>query len=167
MWNWLFRKREEKTKKEVVEKKYLLGTKLSYDENLVSKLENDHQELLAIYTACAQAHENRDYLKLNKLLNQLKTKLTSHLLVENVCFYLYVSHYYEGDEGTRELIKVFRKEMEEIGKVAFKFLIKYSAPDAVYYADFKKDFDMIGTVLTNRIAEEESGLYMLYVPPPD
>lgn len=166
MWNWFFRKKEAKTNKEVAEKRYLPGTRLSYDEDLISKLTNDHQELLALYTSCARAYENKDYPKLNQLLNQLKSKLTSHLLLENVCFYLYVSHYYQGDEETRMLINSFRREMEEIGKVAFKFLTRYSASDAVYYAEFKKDFDMIGKVLTNRISEEESGLYMLYVPPP-
>ncbi len=166
MWNWLFGKKEKKTNKEVTEKQYLPGTRLSYDENLISKLTSDHEEMLAIYTSCAQAYEKKDYLKLNQLLNQLKSKLTSHLLRENVCFYLYVSHYYKEDESTRELINSFRREMEEIGKVAFKFLTESSAPDAVYYAEFKKNFDMIGSVLTNRIEEEESGLYMLYVPPP-
>ncbi len=167
MWDWLFRKRKVKADREVVEKRYLPGTKLSYDENLTSKLINDHHELLAIYTSCSQAYEKRDYLKLNKLLNKLKSRLTSHLLLENVRFYLYVSHYYKEDESTRDLINRFRRDMEEIGKVAFKFLTEFSAPDAVYYIDFKKEFDMIGTVLTNRIEEEESGLYLLYVPLPD
>ena len=59
MWDWLFRKKEAKTNKEVVEKRYLPGTKLSYDENLIPKLTNDHQELLALYTSCAQAYEKK------------------------------------------------------------------------------------------------------------
>ncbi len=167
MWDWLFGKKKARVGHEKAEKRYLPGTRLSYDENLITKLENDHQELVAIYTSCANAYEKKSYSKLNQLLNQLKSKLTSHLLVENACFYVYVSHYYKEDENTRELIKSFRRDMDEIGKVAFKFLTDYSVSYAVYHAEFKRDFDVIGEVLTNRIAEEESGLYMLYLPPPD
>ncbi len=167
MWDWLFGKKKARVDYERAEKRYLPGTRLSYDENLITKLENDHQELLVIYTSCATAYESKNYSKLNQLLNQLKSKLTSHLLVENACFYVYISHYYKEDESTSELIKSFRRDMEEIGKVAFKFLMDYSVSYAVYHAEFKRDFDVIGEVLTNRIAEEESGLYMLYLPPPD
>ena len=170
MLNWLLNKLNPKKNTENIEKNkviYLPGTKISYDESLIPKFKHDHQELLAIYTQCAQAYDNDKHLKLNQLLKKFKTKLTSHLLVENVKFYIYVSHYYKDDEVTKTLIQSFRREMEGIGKAAFKFLTEYTANEAVYNAKFKEKFDAIGGVLGDRISSEENELYMLYAPPND
>ena len=170
MLNWLLNKINRKQNNEVVESNkvvYLPGTKLSYDESLIPKFKDDHQELLAIYTECAQAYDEQKHLKLNQLLKKFKTKLTSHLLVENVRFYIYVTHYYKEDEETKTLIESFRREMEAIGKAAFNFLASYTASDAVYNAKFKQEFDTIGGVLSDRISAEEGELYLLYAPPHD
>ena len=168
MLNWLLNKINRKSNQEKIEDNkvaYLPGTKLSYDESLIPKFKDDHQELLAIYTECAQAYDDQKHLKLNQLLKKLKTKLTSHLLVENVRFYIYVSHYYQDDEDNKKLIESFRREMEGIGKAAFNFLTTYIVADAVYDAKFKEEFDAIGGVLTDRISAEEGELYLLYAPP--
>ena len=169
MWNWFLSKiNNKKNDKKEEEKKpvYLPGTQLSYDADLISKFKHDHEELLGIYTQCAQAYDDQKHQKLNQLLSKFKTKLTSHLLVENVKFYIYVSHYYKDDEHNKGLIDSFRREMQGIGAVAFKFLTEYTAPTAVYNEKFKEEFDAIGGVLGNRISAEEGELYMLYAPPP-
>ena len=88
-----------------------------------------------------------------------------HLLTENVRLYIYLDHMLRGDEANEELIRGFRKEMDDIAKTAMNFLKKYEAigVDKDLAEVFSKDFATIGEVLTKRIKREESILYPLYM----
>lgn len=141
------------------------GTDIHYDPELIKNLKNDHQELFSIYSDIKTLFENGDYAAVSKRLNDLRGDLQGHLLTENVRLYIYLDHMLRGDEANEELIRGFRKEMDDIAKTAMNFLKKYEAigVDKDLAEVFSKDFATIGEVLTKRIKREESILYPLYM----
>ncbi|MCW9015123.1 MAG: hemerythrin domain-containing protein [Gammaproteobacteria bacterium] len=141
------------------------GTDIHYDPELINDLKNDHQNLFGIYTEIKTLFDNGDYPAVSTRLNDFRGDLQGHLLTENVRLYIYLDHMLRGDETNLELIRGFRKEMDDIAKTAMNFLKKYEAigVDTDLAEIFSKDFDTIGEVLTKRIKREESVLYPLYM----
>jgi hemerythrin-like domain-containing protein len=141
------------------------GTHISYSPELVDNLKSDHQALLSLYIEIKSDLDARRYPKIVEKLAEFRTALTSHLLTENVRLYVYLDRQFSRDETNSELIRSFRKEMDNIGRIAMNFLRKYEelGVDADLVKHFSKDFATIGEVLTNRIQREEETLYPLYV----
>lgn len=63
---------------------------ISYDPALVPKLKNDHQQLLALFGKIAKTADSGQFDKLPAQLKQFKFSLQTHLVTENVRFYVYV-----------------------------------------------------------------------------
>lgn len=144
--------------------RYARGTRIRYDEGLVDKLMDDHQRLLKIYTEITDAAENRNFEVLAERLNRFRIELTDHLLTENVKLYVFLDRSVEDDEMNSELIRSFRREMDQIGKVVMEFLRRYllHGVSSLNVADFQAEFIKIGEVLGDRITREESTLYIMY-----
>lgn len=142
------------------------GTEIRYAPDLIGSLKGDHQQLLALYGKVQEAFEARNYPAVSEHLEAFKSDLQSHLLTENVRLYIYLDRCLAHDTTNSELIRGFRREMDDIAKVAMKFLNKYSAigVDADLANHFAEDFTTIGKVLGERITKEESILYPLYMP---
>ncbi len=141
------------------------GTHISYSPELIGDLKSDHQALLALYMEIKSHLDARRYPKIVEKLAEFRAALTSHLLTENVRLYVYLDRQFSRDETNSELIRSFRKEMDNIGRIALNFLRKYEelGVDAELAKHFEKDFATIGEVLTNRIKREEETLYPLYM----
>lgn len=142
------------------------GTEISYDPELVGKLKNDHQALLGLYGEIKAAFDSADYPLVTVKLNEFKTNLVDHLLVENVRLYIYLGHSFASDEINNDLVKEFRAEMGGIAKVVMAFLTKYETigVDADLAVSFGKDLEGIAGALVARINREEGTLYPLYLP---
>ncbi len=142
------------------------GTQIRYSPELIDSLQNDHQTLLSLYGDINTAFEKKLYDDVSSMLVTFKSGLNAHLLTENVRLYIYLEHALVGDATSSELIHGFRKEMDEIAKVAIGFLKKYEAigVDEDLAAHFATDFATIGKVLVERIEKEENTLYPLYMP---
>ena len=142
------------------------GTQIRYSAELIDSLQNDHQTLLALYGEINTAFEEKRYDDVSSMLTTFKGDLNAHLLTENVRLYIYLQHALVGDSISSELIHGFRKEMDEIAKVAIGFLKKYETigVDEDLAAHFATDFATIGKVLVERIQKEESTLDPLYMP---
>ncbi len=144
--------------------RYAKGTAIRYDEYLVDKLKDDHQELLRQYTEIGNSVDKRDYKKCNEILGRFKARLTDHLLNENVKLYVFLDCHMENDEMNAALVRSFRQEMDKIGKVVMDFLRRYqklTVSDA-NAKEFKQELSNIGNVLVDRINREESTLYSMY-----
>lgn len=141
------------------------GTHISYSPELIGSLKSDHQALLTLYGEIQSDLDARRYPKIVEKLAEFRTALTSHLLTENVRLYVYLDRQFSRDETNSELIRSFRKEMDNIGRIAMNFLRKYEelGVDAELAKHFARDFATIGEVLTNRIKREEETLYPLYM----
>ena len=141
------------------------GTDIRFDPSLIGGLKSDHQTLLNLYRQIKSAFDTRQYEAVSKKLDEFRSALQEHLLTENIRLYIYLPHMFKTDETNFELIRGFRKEMDDIAKTALNFLKKYEAigVDPELAPSFAKDFDTIGQMLGTRIQKEESVLYPLYV----
>lgn len=142
------------------------GTEIRYHPELIDQLVGEHQALLALYGEIQNAFNQGDYGSVTEKLNTFRSDLQSHILTENVRLYIYLNRSLDSDETNAELIHSFRREMNDIAKVAMNFLRKYEAigVDSDLAAPFAKDFATIGQVLVQRIKKEEQVLYPLYMP---
>ncbi len=143
------------------------GTKIRFDGALIPKFHREHQELINLYTQTATALNAGDYPGVRHNLMAFNDALRAHLLDENLRFYVYMQYIFKGDPDNEEIIRGFRQEMSQIGKVVYEFLSRYTVRDltAGEVMEFKAEFDTIGGVLTRRIKAEEERLYPLYQSP--
>lgn len=155
----------EESQEKPKEKVYLKGTKIPYDENMVNKLKSDRLELIKLFQHCTEVLVSNDHASLRESLLGLRTKLTSHLLVENTRFYTYLRIYYENDPENLVLVNDFKQEMTQIGSTLISILEIHTKPDSKYPKEFKEQFEAIGKAFCHRIAIEEKDLYPLYAHP--
>jgi len=142
------------------------GTQIHYIPDLVNNLHGDHKVLLEVFGKIKTAFEAGKYNKVEENLKSFRHLLTDHLLTENVRLYIYLSHEFTQDEVTSDLIKEFKREMNQISKVVMAFLTKYETigVDKGLAESFAKDLNAIGAALVERIQREENTLYPLYMP---
>lgn len=150
--------------KELPNKPLTPKVNISYKENLVDSLKNDHQKLFEIYGELINLTNSNDFLKIPGKLGELKLALQAHVLVENVHFYVYVQEKHKDDPINSEFIHDVRKDMNTIARVVVDFVKKYQMKvftNEVKVAFFE-ELNAIGDALTKRIDMEEAQLYTLY-----
>lgn len=142
------------------------GTAIRYSAELIEQLESDHRSLLALFGTIQSSFKAGQLQAVVEKLENFRTAIQSHLLVENVRLYIYLEHQLADDEASHQLIHDFRHEMDGIGKAVVGFLAKYRdlSRDTNLVASFGRDLEAVGRVLSDRIRREESTLYPLYAP---
>jgi len=143
------------------------GTQIAYSPELIGQLKGDHQRLLELFGHISAAFAGSDLAAAARLLGEFRRGILSHLLTENVRFYIYLEHTLKHDSPNEfDLMRHFRHEMDSIGKAVLAFLDKYQSldkqPDLA--AAFGKDLENVGAILGERIRREEETLYPLYLP---
>jgi regulator of sigma D len=141
------------------------GTQIHYLDHLIDDLQGDHKVLLNIFGKIQNEFNKGRYNEVTVQLKQFRRAITDHLLVENIQLYIYLSHEFAQDEVTTDLVKEFKREMNQISKVVIAFLTKYEAigVDKQLASTFAKDLTAIGAALVERIEREEHTLYPLYM----
>lgn len=143
------------------------NTNISYDPELVAKLEADHKRLLMMFTAITKMAEKEEFHKIPKALNTFRRTLNAHLLLENVKLYIYLKNCLASDPASLELMTGMQVEMQAIARAVAKFLKKYITlswtPEMK--RDFAKELARVGSILVDRIDSEEETLYSLYMTP--
>ncbi|MEE4245931.1 MAG: hemerythrin domain-containing protein [Kangiellaceae bacterium] len=138
---------------------------ISYDPTLIETLKHDHSKLVTIYgNMWKDGFEKRDYKHLSKQIAEFKASFQSHLLKENVKFYVYLEQSLADDLHTLQVVKDFRTDMNDIANAVIQFCKKYAhqAFTTEMENEFEKDYIKIGEVLTRRVSMEENELYLLY-----
>lgn len=137
---------------------------IRYDETLVDSLKHDHEELVAMYTRMGEDAAAGRFDGLDAALQEFKVRLESHLLTENVRFYVYLEQMLADDAENTALIRGFRREMNSIARGVVDFVARYRKEpvSAANQAEFLAAHGEVGRLLTQRIAREESELYVLY-----
>jgi len=142
------------------------GTQISYNIDLIPQLRAEHQQLLKLFAMINKAFAGNDLVLTAKYLEDFRRGIQSHLLTENIRFYIYLEHSLGQDTESLGLMRDFRQEMDTIGKAVLTFLGKYkdiaTRPD--FSIPFAKDLEDVGKVLVDRIKREEETLYPLYFP---
>lgn len=153
--------------KKVATQKDAAQKNISYDSELVSKLKEDHQLLFKLYATLKGVSDRGDYLAIPALLAELKLAFQTHVMLENVKFYVYLQQHLAGEEDVSSFLADVRKEMDGIARALMKFIVIYSAPGGLApnrIELFKTELAAIGGVLAKRVELEESRLYTLYLP---
>lgn len=137
---------------------------LRYDEQLVDKLQQEHNKLLMIYDHIQGGVIEGDLPAIDRLLNEFRTEFQTHLLSENIRLYAFLKEKYADDPNNNQLIHDLREEMYMIGHVVMAFLRKYRKTplDGKTLTLFKNELNEVGEVLLARFQLEESQLYPLY-----
>lgn len=137
---------------------------ISYDPNLVTKLKDDHKEMIVIYSRLlkdaqtAQIDSIRDDLVLFRRIFQ------GHILMESVRFYVYLDRLLAHHESVRDEARAVRKDMNGIAKAVADFIHNWmTIPITVQTLPlFIEQLQGIGAALVARVELEESTLYTLY-----
>lgn len=140
---------------------------VGYDETLVLKLKNDHQELFRLYGELSGAASRGALETIPSLLADMKLAFQTHIMLENVKFYVYLQQHLSGDADLSAFLSDVRHEMDGIARVLVKFVNTYAPAGALTREKldiFKSELANIGAVLTKRVEMEESRLYTLYMP---
>lgn len=141
--------------------------KIAYDPELVQKLTDDHKALFQLYTDICNASNNGKYAIIPELLADLKLAFQTHVMLENVKFYVYLQQHIADDSEMASFLSDIRKEMDGIARTLVRFVSTYSNINNFNEEkidSFKKELAVIGNVLTKRVKVEEKKLYTLYLP---
>lgn len=143
------------------------GTSIRFNPRLTDQLQHEHQELLNLYIQTNSALKNFDAEGVAQGLDTMRDLLNSHLLTEKVRLFVYLDHFFAGDEVNRLLVREFRRELDQIAHVVLAFFKKYRdiGSGKRSLAGFAKEFQAIGVALNKRIEKEERVLYPLYQEP--
>lgn len=137
---------------------------ISYDAHLITQLKKDHEHLLNEFKQInLLIQDNRFEEGLNTLVT-FRSRLLNHLHLENLKLYIYLQYALKDKPEEFTKMRLFRKEMDAIGKVALEFFAKYD-DEKISYANkaaFLSELTMVGNVLGKRIEQEESRLYTMY-----
>lgn len=139
---------------------------VTYDSGLIQSLEKDHEMLVEIFGKIwSQGYEKSDFDAVCFHLSDFKALFQSHLLRENVKFYVYLEQALRKDSHSLSIVKEFRKDMNDIANAVIGFCKKYDKPEytEVAHEAFKADYQAIGQALVRRVQLEERDLYSLYV----
>lgn len=139
---------------------------ITYSAQLVPSLLSDHQELFKLYGDIEAALAAGDLDSVPRLLGTFKTKLDVHLLSENLRFYCYLEQSLEDQHEELEIMKGFRREMNDIARAAVNFVRKWQTAGVTPGSTrtFTMEAQQIKTLLEERMSREETGLYPLYQP---
>ena len=139
---------------------------ISYHPELIQKLKNDHQHLVNILMEVKTIATSQKFAKIPQLLTEFKSLFQTHLIDENIKFYVYVQQNLKLDEQTTEFIKDIRSEMNGIARAVVHFADAHIAvaPNSASAGKFLAELEGIGEVLLKRVHIEETRLYTLYSP---
>jgi hypothetical protein len=149
------------TEKDVI---YAPGTKITYDRTLVPRLKQDHAQLLKIFTLMLNDAKAANYQKLKLHLGAFQKLFNAHALSEYTKLYIFLDYAFKQDEANNELIREFKREMNEIGRAVRAFYVNWIEADISdrNVKDFLTQAEGMGKVLVRRIKTEEERLYEIY-----
>lgn len=141
------------------------GDVIQYDPGLIKKLNNDHQELLQLFTEVMEAASQDDFDQVEKLLTLFGNRLKLHLMTEQIKFHTYLEQALKDCALTQQMNRDFQVRIMEIGQTALDFLNQYKSStwDELTKNEFIEGMEGLGKILTERIDMEEE-LYELYLP---
>lgn len=138
---------------------------IKYDAGLISDLQCDHVELFKVLDDIKLTCPTRNYAKLEHLFREkLRPMLVKHMVNEGVKLYAYLSLKVKKDSIHYERLNNSKDKMQDIGRVVFKFITKFSSAETIEkeWKDFISGYEKIYEMLTLRVNEEERYIYFLY-----
>jgi hypothetical protein len=143
------------------------GTSIRYDAGLLSQLAGDHKALSGVYDNIVALEKRGDYASLAIELNNFRALLREHVLRETTRLYIYLENTYSDAGGSTGLIREFRRDANQACKQFNRFVSEYcqGAWNPARKQRFRRDLEVLGKVLRERIEMEEDHLFFLYTDP--
>jgi len=142
-------------------KKYFRAKKKNhFQDELIEKLNKEHQKLFELVEQMDEVIEKDDIKKIKKFLNVFKQELELHLLYEDTNLYEHLYLRYSFYPEVKDAIKQKHEEIKNIGLAVGEFINNHKDLQSV--SAFKKDFEVIKQVLVKRVEFEEEILYDIY-----
>ena len=142
---------------------------IKYYPNLVKELISENNENIIIFTSIIKAAKNRNYEKVSVLLRFFQNKVNSHLLKENIKFYIYTRNALKNDPLSLNLMRYFKAKSLIVSKNISLFIETYV--DCIWtnvtIKLFEKSIIDILDSLNLMRYEKERKLYPLYLHPDD
>ncbi len=140
---------------------------IPYHPDLVDRLKEQHAAVLKAFETVKGSAIVDDFEAAAKSLQVLRHVLTSHLLEENVKLYTYLRKCLASDWNNKRLILRMKSEMDDIGSRVMKFLDDYDrmGVTSATKKQFLEDLNHTGNLLKQRVENEESVLFTMYMPP--
>ncbi|MHB8408359.1 MAG: hemerythrin domain-containing protein [Acidiferrobacterales bacterium] len=140
------------------------GTSVRFDPTLIASLTREHRKMVELLLASVDLAKRGKAPAATRVLAQLQTMFSEHLLKERGRLHIFLSRKYEGDLDITETLRRFDREMRPISKEMREFLQKYQeTPVSPLTAErFLKEASRVGEALLDRITMEEGELYPLY-----
>jgi len=144
-----------------------VGGEITFKPELVEQLKSEHRLLEKSFGALVHAHGLGDYDACVSHLKRFTSILRAHLLKENTLLYVYLKYALQNDSESSQLVHSMRIEMQQIGKILNQFATEYVSGhwDEEKRNHLGADLKKIAEALQQRIGQEESVLYPLYLPP--
>ncbi len=141
------------------------GDMIQYDPGLIKKLNNDHQELLQLFTEVMEAASVDDFDQVEKSFALFGNRLKLHLMTEQIKFHTYLEQALKDCALTQQMNRDFQVRIMEIGQAALEFINQYKSCtwDEPVKKEFTEGMEGLGEILIERIDMEEE-LYELYLP---
>jgi Hemerythrin HHE cation binding domain len=137
-----------------------------YDPALITKLKNDHRELLRTFGAVKAAAAESRFGDIAHLLSHFRHTFQMHIAGESAHFYPYLQQRVARDPEAVALIASAHREMNNLAFEVMKVVDAYIAypPTHLNEAQFNYDLEQAGTLLEKRVQKVEAQLYSLYRP---
>jgi len=132
----------------------------SKNKKLVKGWTKEHEKIVVLAHKIIAAYSGHDHAAVRKHLLELNKVAVVHLMTEDIEFYRLLKDHKRTNDEIEKLINEFTRSFRETKGVLRDFLLKYTAPDAIYDDEFFKTFNVIVEVLADRIAFEEKNLYL-------
>jgi len=133
----------------------------SKNKKLVLKLQKEHKELVRLVTEIVNAYDTGEKQLLLKKLIGLKNLALTHLMTEDVEFYILLKDSQRSTKEIENLVHKFEEDFGTIKLALINFFNKYTDKDkdSLYDSKFMAEFKNIVAVLSRRIEFEETHLY--------
>ena len=140
---------------------------IAYDPKLVPSLLEEHAQLGKLFGQIGEMHRAGNADGVCRLLSQFKSRIEAHVLTENVRFYNFLEQSMRGDGANVELMRSFRRDMNDIVRQVINFVKRYQQeyPTPQGAASFGAAYQEIAVLLERRLDSEEGSLYPMYVKP--
>lgn len=140
---------------------------IPYHPDLIDRLKDQHVTVLKTFETVKGSAVVADFEAATKSLQALRRVLTSHLLEENIKLYTYLRKCLANDWNNKRLILRMKSEMDDIGSQVMKFLDDYERMGitSATKKQFLEDLNDTGNLLRQRVDNEESVLFTMYMPP--
>jgi len=135
----------------------MLERKMFCDPDVIQQMKDEHAEIFYVLGEVARQQPHSRQSK--KLLNKNRELIVRHIEHENAAVYPYVKQASETDAVLERILDIMDTSTDQVLKTVVEFfdlLDQDPLPE-----DVDRDFELVSTIIKNRIIQEETILFKI------